>query len=144
MAWNAANPASSAALVSSVIRDNWDAIALAIGTPSTGPITAQGGITVGTTAQLIPRIAVGTFTVDTSSIAQLNAETGTFTLVGATTGDMVFVFPSTALNAGLSLAAAANVTATSTVTVQFINQTSAAIVQTSGLTNRYLFIDVTT
>jgi hypothetical protein len=104
-----------------------------------------GGIIVGTASGSgagtpLRRIVQGTFTVDTSSIAQSAIETGTFTLSGATTGDMVFVFPSTALNTGLSLAAAANVTATSTVTVQFINETSAAVVQTSGLTNRYLHI----
>jgi hypothetical protein len=53
------------------------------------------------------------------------------------------VFASTALNTGLSLVTAANVTATSTVTVQFVNETSAAVVQTSELTNRYLFLDIT-
>jgi hypothetical protein len=111
-------------------------------TPGSKSIQLFGGINVGAGTS-VKKISTGTFTVDTSSIAQSAIETGTFTLTGATTGDMVFVFPSTALNTGLSLAAAANVTATSTVTVQFINETSAAVVQTSELVNRYLFLDIT-
>jgi hypothetical protein len=111
-------------------------------------ISLLGGIVVGDPAgsgvgTAVKRMVTGTFTVDTSSVALSAVETGTFTLTGATTGDMVFVFPSTALNAGLTLMAAANVTATSTVTVAFVNETTAAIVQTSGLTNRYLFWDIT-
>lgn len=117
-------------------------------TPGDASIQLFGGIVVGDArgagvGTAVKRIVAGTFTVDTSSVGQSAIETGTFTLVGATTGDMVFVFPSTALNTGLSLAGTANVTATSTVTVQFINETSAAVVQTSGLTNRYLFLDIT-
>lgn len=104
-----------------------------------------GAITVGDPAgsgagTTVKRIKTGTFSVDTSSVAQSAMESGTFTLSGATTGDIVLVWPSTALNAGLSLAANANVTATSTVTVFFINETSAAVVQTSELVNRYLHI----
>jgi hypothetical protein len=106
------------------------------GTNLFGAISVGGGTAV-------KAIKTGTFSVDTSSIAQSAIETGTFTLSGATTGDMVFVFASTLLNTGLSLVAAANVTATSTVTVQFVNETSAAVVQTSELTNRYLFLDIT-
>lgn len=111
-------------------------------------ISQVGGIIVGDPAgsgagTAVKRVVTGTFTVDTSSVALSAVETGTFTLAGATTGDMVFVFPSTALNTGLTLMAAANVTATSTVTVAFVNETTAAVVQTSGLVNRYLFLDIT-
>lgn len=105
-------------------------------------INLFGGINVGGGAN-IKAIKAGTFSVDTSSIGQSAIETGTFTLAGATTGDMVIVFASTLLNTGLSLVSAANVTATSTVTVQFVNETSAAVVQTSELVNRYLFFDIT-
>ena len=111
-------------------------------TPGDKGINLFGGINVGGGTS-VKKISTGTFSVDTSSVGQSAVETGTFTLVGATTGDIVIVFPSTALNAGLTLAANANVTATSTVTVQFINETSAAVVQTSELTNRYLFLDIT-
>jgi hypothetical protein len=90
----------------------------------------------------ITELGVGTFTVDTSSIAQSARESGTFTLSGATTGDYVLVWASTALDTGLSLMGTANVTATSTVTVFFVNETSAAVVQTSGLTNRYLHLRI--
>jgi hypothetical protein len=105
-------------------------------------INLFGGINVGAGVS-IKAIKVGTFSVDTSSVGQSAVETGTFTLPGATTGDMVFCFASTLLNAGLTLVAAANVTATSTVTVAFVNETSAAVVQTSELVNRYLFFDIT-
>jgi len=106
-------------------------------------ISQVGGIIVGDPAgsgagTAFKRIVAGTFTVDTSTIAQSAQETGTFTLVGATTGDLVLVFPSTALDAGIGLMANATVTATSTVTVTFVNETSSGLVQTSGLTNRYL------
>ena len=116
-------------------------------TPGSRSNNLFGAITVGDPAGSgsgtpIKRIVQGTFTVDTSSVALSAVETGTFTASGATTGDFVLVFPSTALNAGLTLSAAANVTATSTVTVAFVNETTAAIVQTSGLTNRYILIKV--
>jgi len=111
-------------------------------TPGSKSVNLFGAINVGGGTS-VKRISTGTFSVDTSSVGQSAVETGTFTLVGATTGDMVFVFPSTALNAGLTLAGTANVTATSVVTVQFINETSAAVVQTSELVNRYLFLDIT-
>ena len=110
-------------------------------TPGDKGIQLFGGINVGGGLD-IKGIKVGTFTCDTSSVALSAVETTTFTLVGATTGDYVIVFPSTALNAGLTLASAANVTATSTVTVSFVNETTAAIVQTSGLVNRYIHIKV--
>lgn len=105
-------------------------------------INLFGGINVGGGVD-IKAIKVGTFTVNTSAIGQSSAETGTFTLVGATTGDIVLVFPSTALDTGLTLMANAVVTATSTVTVTFVNETSLATTQTSGLTNRYMFFDIT-
>jgi len=111
-------------------------------------ISQFGGIVVGDpkgsgVGTAIKRIVAGTFVADTSTITQSAQETATFTLSGATTGDMVFVFPSTALDAGISLLGTANVTATSTVTVTFVNETSSGLVQTSGLTNRYLFLDIT-
>jgi hypothetical protein len=98
-----------------------------------GSIAVGGGSTV-------RKITAGTFTVDTSSIPLSSVETGTFTLSGATTADIVMVFASSALNAGLTLNAGAIVTATSTVTVAFVNETTAAVVQTSGLVNRFLHI----
>jgi len=108
-------------------------------------VTQFGGIVVGDvagagTGTALKRIVQGTFTVDTSSVALSAAETGTFTCSGATTGDLVILWPSTALNAGLTLMANGTVTATSTVTATFVNETTAAVVQTSGLTNRYVLI----
>lgn len=100
------------------------------------------GSTVGTLMEM-KRFSQGTFTANTSSVPQSSIETATFTLTGASTGDLVLVQPSTALEAGLSLSAMAVVTAANTVTVTFINETSAAVVQTSGLTNKYFFIKIT-
>ena len=106
-------------------------------------ISQLGGIVVGDPAgsgagTAIKRMVTGTFVANTSTITQSAQETATFTLSGATTGDLVFVWPSTALDAGITLLGNANVTATSTVTVTFVNETSSGLVQTSGLTNRYL------
>ncbi len=101
-----------------------------------------GSIVVGDGGMTVKKIVAGTFTADTSSVALSAVETTTFTLSGATTGDLVFLFPSTALNAGLTLVGNANVTATSQVTVSFVNETTAAIVQTSGLVNRYVLLKV--
>lgn len=98
-----------------------------------GSIVVGGGTAV-------KKIATGNFTADTTSIPQLSVKTATFTLSGATTADLVFVVATSLLNTGLSLNANAIVTATSTVTVAFVNETSAAVVQTSGLVNRYLHI----
>lgn len=115
-------------------------------------ISHVGGIVVGDpagsatgTGTLIElkRFSQGTFVANTSSVPQSSIETQTFTLTGATTGDLVFVQASTLLDAGLSLNPMAVVTATSTVTVSFINETSAAVVQTSGLTNKYFFLKIT-
>lgn len=116
--------------------------------PGDRSIQIFGGICVGDPAgagagTAFKRIVQGTFTADTSSIALSTVKTTTFTASGATTGDFVLCFPSTALNAGLTLVGTAQVTATSTVTVSFVNETTAAIVQTSGLVNRYLLFKTT-
>jgi|SRR5688572_11817781 len=113
-------------------------------TPGDRGINAFGGINVGGGTS-VKQIKAGSFTVlvETSAIGQSSAETATFTLSGATTGDIVLVFPSTALDVGLSLMANANVTATSTVTVSFVNETSLASTMTAALTHRYLFFDIT-
>lgn len=116
--------------------------------PGDRSIQIFGGINVGDPAGAGPgtsfkRIVVGTFTANTSSIGQSSVKTTTFTASGATTGDLIFLFPSTALDAGLTLVGTAQVTATSQVTVSFVNETTAAVVQTSGLVNRYLLFKTT-
>jgi len=108
-----------------------------------------GGVIIGDPAGAgagnvtVKRLTSGSFVANTSSVGQSAIESATFTLTGATTGDLVFVRASTALDAGLSLNAMGTVTATSTVTVYFSNETSAAVVQTSGLSNTYFFVDIT-
>lgn len=112
-------------------------------TPGSKSINLFGGINVASSGggADIRGIRTGTFSgAMTSAIGQSSAETATFTLSGATTGDLVVVWPSTALEVGISLMANANVTATSTVTVTFVNETSVSLTQTSGLTHRYLHI----
>jgi len=79
-------------------------------------ISLLGGIVVGDPSgsgagTAIKRMVTGTFVANTSTIAQSAQETATFTLSGATTGDRVFVWPSTALDAGITLLGNANVTA---------------------------------
>jgi hypothetical protein len=98
----------------------------------TNSLTVGGGA--------ITEIARGTFTVNTSSVAQFARETGTFTLSGATTGDLVLCAASSSLNAGLILEAVGICFATSEVTVGFVNHSSAAVVQTSGLSNHYVHL----
>lgn len=110
-------------------------------------ISQLGGISVGDPAgagagTVFKRIVGGTFNADTSSVALSSVDTTTFTLSGATTGDFVLTFPSSAFNAGLSMSAGAFVVTTSQVTVSIINETTAAIIQTSGLTHRYLHFKV--
>jgi hypothetical protein len=103
-----------------------------------------GGITAGTFGlsggSTLSKLSRGTFTVDTSSIAQFARETGTFNLSGATTGDLVLCMASTSLNAGIILEGVAICTATSVITVGFVNHSSAAVVQTSGLVNHYVHL----
>lgn len=111
-------------------------------TPGDKGISLFGGINVGGGVD-IKGFKTGTFTADTSSIPLSSVKTTTFTVTGGTTGDLVLVFASTALNAGLTLMGTAQVTATSQATINFVNETTAAIVQTSGLTNKYLLIDIT-
>lgn len=113
-----------------------------------GAITVNGAATLGSAAigsggASVSLIDRGTFTVDTSSVAQFARETGTFTLTGATTGDFVQCIASTSLNAGLILEAMGFCTATSTITVGFVNHSSAAVVQTSGLVNHYVLYKIT-
>ena len=105
-------------------------------------VNALGALSVGG-GDTIKAIKTGTFAANTSAIGQSSAETATFTLSGATTGDLVLVWPSTALDVGITLMANATVTATSTVTVNFVNETSLASTQTSGLTYRYMHFDLT-
>ena len=110
-------------------------------------VSQLGGIIVGDPAgagagTAFKRVVAGTFTADTSSIALSTVKTTDFTLSGATTGDLVVFFGSSLLNAGLSISPSAKIVTTSKASVSYINETTAAIVYSTGMVHSYLLFKV--
>jgi hypothetical protein len=104
-----------------------------------GDLTA-GTLAVGSSGSVIKKITTGTASVDLASIANAETGSGTFTLTGAASGDVVIVNPP-ALTTGLVFGGAA-VTGTNTVTVYATNASAAPIDQAAA-TFRYVWIDLT-
>lgn len=106
--------------------------------------TITGDATVGTlrvgAGTTIKKITVGTGAIDFGSINDGATGTGTITVTGAATGDIVIVNPPS-LTAGLAFAGAA-VTAANTVTVYLVNSSGGAIDEAEK-TFSYLWVDAT-
>ena len=85
-------------------------------------------------------LQAGTVTVDPPSIGATSKGTVNVTISGARVGDLVFLTPPDAIEAGL-LFLGASVSATNTVTIALYNATSAAI-DGAARTWRYLLLRV--
>lgn len=99
-----------------------------------------GTLAVGSSGSTVKKIATGTGSVNLAEIAAGATGSGTFTVTGAASGDVVVVNPP-ALTTGLVFAGAA-VTAANTVTVYAVNASAAAIDEAAA-TFRYLWVDLT-
>ena len=99
-----------------------------------------GTLAVGSSGSTVKEIATGTGSVNLASIAAGATGSGTFTVTGAASGDVVVVNPP-ALTTGLVFAGAA-VTGANTVTVYAVNA-SAASIDEAAATFRYLWVDLT-
>lgn len=99
-----------------------------------------GTLAVGSSGSTVKKIATGTGSVNLAEIAAGATGSGTFTVTGAASGDIVVVNPP-ALTTGLVFAGAA-VTAANTVTVYAVNASAAAIDEAAA-TFRYLWVDLT-
>jgi hypothetical protein len=105
----------------------------------TGDLVA-GTLAVGSSGSTVKKIATGTGSVDLAAIAAGATGSGTFTVTGAASGDVVVVNPP-ALTTGLVFAGAA-VTGANTVTVYAVNATGSPIDEAAA-TFRYLWFDLT-
>lgn len=114
-----------------------------------------GAITVNSTATLasvllgssggsLSLLKRGTIASSTAAIVAWGVLTTERTVSGATTGDFLIVYGSSSLNAGLTMEAIAPCYATSTVSVTFINHSSASVTQTSELSHPYVLVKLTT
>jgi hypothetical protein len=99
-----------------------------------------GTLAVGSSGSTVKKIATGTGSVNLAEIAAGATGSGTFTVTGAASGDVVVVNPP-ALTTGLVFAGAA-VTGANTVTVYAVNASADAIDEAAAIF-RYLWVDLT-